>query len=67
MCLVQLLLPIPNTPAIISHDIVGCYPGEDAKSDDYADIITTWLGDCKQSHPRCKRTWSGLQLIDTVE
>jgi len=56
-----------DTPASQSEDVVGRYPGEDAESDDYTGIITTWLRDCQQSHPRCKLSWSGSQLISTGE
>lgn len=60
------VLADPNTPAAVSNDIVGRYPGEDAESDDYTEVITAWVRDCQDSHSRCKLSWSGSQLIDAT-
>ncbi|KAI1776484.1 heterokaryon incompatibility protein-domain-containing protein [Hypoxylon cercidicola] len=52
-----------GTPAVVNRDIVGTYPGEDVRSNDYAAIISEWLRQC-ESHPACNQTLSGRHSID---
>jgi hypothetical protein len=54
---------LPDSPAARNNDVLGRYPGEDAKSDDYITIIKAWLQTC-QSHTRCCQTISGRRSIN---
>jgi len=48
----------------MNNDVLGRYPGEDARSDDHVKIIKAWLQSCQSHHTKCCQTISGLRSIN---